>query len=56
MISSREKGETLAAVMNEQPDPMWYFVQLFWPIFDRVTWFIDNAAAPRFLLYADEIA
>jgi 6-phosphogluconolactonase/glucosamine-6-phosphate isomerase/deaminase len=56
MISGQEKRETLAALMNELPDPTRYFVQLLWPILDRVTWFIDRAAAFRFHRDADEIA
>ena len=56
MISGQEKQETIAGVMNEPPEPMRYSVQLLWPILDRVAWFIDHAAAPRFLLDADETA
>jgi 6-phosphogluconolactonase/glucosamine-6-phosphate isomerase/deaminase len=56
MISGREKRETLAAVMNGPPDPTRYSVQILWPILDRVTWFIDHAAAPRFLRDADGTA
>jgi len=57
MFSGQEKRETFsAAVMNEPPDPTRCSVQLLWPIFDRVTWFIDHAAAPRFLRDADETA
>jgi 6-phosphogluconolactonase/glucosamine-6-phosphate isomerase/deaminase len=56
MISGQEKRETLAAVMNKPPSPTRYSVQLLWPILDRVTWFIDHAAAPRFLRGTDGTA
>ena len=56
MISGQEKRETFAAVMNEPPDPAQCSVQLLWPILDRVTWFIDHAAAPRFLRDVDGTA
>jgi 6-phosphogluconolactonase/glucosamine-6-phosphate isomerase/deaminase len=56
IITGQEKRETLAAVMNEPPDPTWYSVQLLWPILDRVIWFIDYTAAPRFFRDADKTA
>jgi len=56
MISGQEKRETFATMMNEPPDLARCFVQLLWPILDRVTWFIDDAAAPRFLRDADRTA
>ena len=56
MISGQEKRETLAAVMNEPPGPTRYSVQLLLSILDRVTWFIDHTAAPRFLRDADGTA
>lgn len=55
MISGQEKREIFAAVMNESPDHTQYYVQFLWPILDRVIWFIDNAAAPRFLRDSDGI-
>jgi 6-phosphogluconolactonase/glucosamine-6-phosphate isomerase/deaminase len=56
MISGQEKRKTLAAVMNKPPDPTGYSVHFIWPILDRITWFIDRAAAPRFFWDADGIA
>ena len=56
MISGQEKQETIAGVMNEPPDPMRCSVQFLRPILDRVTWFVDHAAAPRFLRDADGTA
>jgi len=56
MIRGQEKQETIVGVMNEPPEPTRYSVQLLWPILDRVTWFIDRAAAPRFHRDADGTA
>jgi 6-phosphogluconolactonase/glucosamine-6-phosphate isomerase/deaminase len=57
MISGQEKREIFAAVRNESldHDNTQYYVQFLWPILDRVIWFIDNAAAPRFLRGTDGI-
>jgi 6-phosphogluconolactonase/glucosamine-6-phosphate isomerase/deaminase len=54
MISGQEKRETLAALVNEPPDPTRYFVQLLWLILDWVTGFIGSAVASRFFRDADE--
>ena len=42
--------------MNEPLDPLRYSGQFLWPILDRVTWFIDHVAAPRFLRDAEGTA
>jgi 6-phosphogluconolactonase/glucosamine-6-phosphate isomerase/deaminase len=55
IISGQEKREIFAAVMNESPDHTQYYLQFLWPILDRVIWFIDKAAAPRFLRGTDGI-
>jgi len=44
LVSGPEKAQTLKNVFSMEPDPVLYPVHALWPVLDKVTWVIDEAA------------
>ena len=47
LVSGSEKAAILKEVMSSEPDEVKYPIHILWPILDRVTWLVDNAAAQQ---------
>jgi 6-phosphogluconolactonase len=44
LVSGPEKAKILKEVLHAEPDPVKYPVHTLWPILDKVTWIVDDAA------------
>lgn len=47
LVSGSEKAAILKEVLFSEPDEVKYPIHILWPILDRVTWLVDNAAAQQ---------
>ncbi len=47
LVSGSEKASILKEVLSSEPDEVKYPIHILWPILDRVTWLVDNAAAQQ---------
>lgn len=45
LVSGPEKAQTLKTIFSIEPDPVLYPVHALWPVLDKVTWIVDDAAA-----------
>lgn len=45
LVSGQEKAEILKEVLTEEPDEVKYPIHVLWPILQRITWLVDDAAA-----------
>jgi 6-phosphogluconolactonase len=45
LVSGSEKAETLRAVLHDEPDEVKYPIHMLWPVLDKITWLVDQAAA-----------
>lgn len=45
LVSGSEKAQTLRSVFSLEPDPVLYPVHALWPVLDKVTWIVDDAAS-----------
>ncbi|MBN2131117.1 MAG: 6-phosphogluconolactonase [Sedimentisphaerales bacterium] len=45
LVSGAEKADTLRAVLTEEPDEVKYPIHILWPALEKITWFVDRAAA-----------
>jgi 6-phosphogluconolactonase len=45
LISGTDKASILKTVLTGKPDEIRYPIHVLWPVLDKVTWLIDNAAA-----------
>ena len=45
LISGEEKSDILKEVLASEPDDVRYPIHVLWPVLDKVTWLVDEAAA-----------
>jgi 6-phosphogluconolactonase len=48
LVSGKEKAGILKEVLTSEPDEVRYPIHALWPILDKITWLVDNAAAADF--------